>query len=265
MSGFRGCGAIATMVSLCLPQAVAGSKRQHSTQARSAKVMEVSSGMFVRARYPTACTEGCQACFRGSQPPSQRRDVARQLGGVRELQGEPIPSDLRLSKLVAAEFVVHPAQAGDRAGLPLVRDRAFGPQAGQGIVMRALAGTLALTAEAGVPVDHRRLLRTETQMDRDPFTLSAKHMGVPIGPCAPLVDPDREASCLSAGLTDPGTGDPFHELKPTPRFVRDGEMGEVQVSESPAGGILGDCLVRDGSPEEGELIAECASVGGLQM
>src|SRR2546426_12174193 len=79
MSGFRGCGAIATTVSLCFPQAVTESRRQHSTQARSAKVMEVSSGMRVQARYTTARTEGCQACLCGSQPPSQRRGVARQL------------------------------------------------------------------------------------------------------------------------------------------------------------------------------------------
>src|SRR2546427_12258172 len=48
-------------------------------------------------------------------------------------------------------------------------------------------------------------------------------------------------------------------------FVRDSEMGEVQVSESPARGILGRRLVRDGSPEERKLIAESPAVGGAQM
>src|SRR5438445_4105188 len=49
------------------------------------------------------------------------------------------------------------------------------------------------------------------------------------------------------------------------RFVRDGEMGEIQVAESPARGILGRRLVRDGSLEERELIAERPAVGGPQM
>src|SRR5438132_13995613 len=103
--------------------------------------------------------------------------------------------------------------------------------------MGVLAGTFALTADAGGAVDHRHLLRSKVQMDRDPFTLSAKHMGVAIGLCAPLVNPNREASCLSPGLTDPGAGDLFHELKPTAHLIRDGEMGEIQVSECPARGI----------------------------
>src|SRR2546430_14837827 len=113
--------------------------------------------------------------------------------------------------------------------------------------MGARAGTVGLTAEAGVAVDHGRLLRSQTQMDRDPFTLSLGHMGAAIGLRAPLVDPDRQPSGFSAGLVDPGAGDLFHELKLTPCFVRDSEMGEVQVSESPARGILGRRLVRDGS------------------
>src|SRR2546427_3339461 len=58
MSGFRGCGAIATTVSLCFPQAVTESRRQHSTQARSAKVIEVSPGMCVRASYTTGTHRG---------------------------------------------------------------------------------------------------------------------------------------------------------------------------------------------------------------
>ena len=104
--------------------------------------------------------------------------------------------------------------------------------------MRALAGTLALTADAGDAMDHRRFLRSQAQMDRDPFTLSVEYMGVAIGFRAPIVDPDRQPSGCSPGLADPGAGDLFQELKPTARLVRDGEMGEVQVAESPARGIL---------------------------
>src|SRR5207244_1578109 len=107
--------------------------------------------------------------------------------------------------------------------------------------------------------------RTPTESDAALLLLDVDHMGAAIGLRAPLVAPDREASCLSAGLVDPGAGDLFHELKLTPCFVRDSEMGEVQVSESPARGILGRRLVRDGSPEERKLIAESPAVGGAQM
>src|SRR6266704_2606052 len=94
MSAFRGCGAIATMVSLCFPQAMTVSRRQNRTKARTSKGIEVSPGMFVRASYPTARTEECQACRRVSQPLSQRRGVARQLD-VPQAHDRPAPPPAR--------------------------------------------------------------------------------------------------------------------------------------------------------------------------
>src|SRR3989449_9549102 len=88
---------------------------------------------------------------------------------------------MRASELVAAEFVDHAAQAGNCQGLSLVRERAFGLQTGKGIVMRALAGPLALPADAGGAVDHRRILRRQTQVVCMPFPLRVEHMKVTCG------------------------------------------------------------------------------------
>src|SRR5207247_5442028 len=112
--------------------------------------------------------------------------------------------------------------------------------------MRALAGSLALPADTSDAVDNRRFLRSQAQVERDPFTVRVEHMRVAIGLYAPIVDPDRQPSGFSPCFADPGAGDLFHEVKLTACLVRDGEMSHLQLAESQARGILGFCPVRDG-------------------
>src|SRR3989338_8816834 len=131
--------------------------------------------------------------------------------------------------------------------------------------MRAFARAFPLPADAPGAVDDRRLLRRQPQAERDPLGVRLENVCVAIGLDAPLIDPNAQASCFGAGLADACAGNLLRKVEPASLFVRECEMGKVEMADRPARRIASRSLGGGGTPEERELKTERPAVFGPQV
>ena len=81
----------------------------------------------------------------------------------------------------------------------------------------------------------------------------------------PAIDPDPQVTGFRAGLAETGAADSLGIPKPGLAMIRQGEMGEVQMSDRPAGRIRSGARLLDAPAEERQLISEPATVLRREM
>src|SRR2546426_12665344 len=76
----------------------------------------------------------------------------------------------------------------------------------------------------------------------------------------PAIDPDPQVAGFRTGLAETGAPDSLGIPKLGLAMIRQGEMGEVQMSDRPAGRIRSGARLLDAPAEARQLIAEPATV-----
>src|SRR5439155_1401350 len=80
-----------------------------------------------------------------------------------------------------------------------------------------------------------------------------------------VIDPAPQVTGFRAGLAETGAADSLGIPKPGLAMIRQGEMGEVQMSDRPAGRIRSGARLLDAPAEERQLISEPATVLRREM
>src|SRR4051794_28770088 len=93
-------------------------------------------------------------------------EIKHELDVTVELHAEPVPADLIVRKLIAAELVIHPALPRERFAIPGDLDLSFGFEPCERIIIGRTSGPFTLLAEPLIAVKNRRLLRRQTESQR---------------------------------------------------------------------------------------------------
>src|SRR5580704_11235603 len=186
-----------------------------------------------------------------------------QLGVVVELHAEPIPADLIAFQLVREKFVVHPGEAGDFDGFAAQSDRSIRREAREGDVVRCVAGTRGLLADAVLALNHGRLLglHGESQFELWIDRLERLLVAVPLN--LPVAVPD--SSVLGADSCDggPGTIRAFGVEEVAAVEIAKREMREIEVAHVP--GIRLRCVAIYALSKKGQFKTKVTTVGGSDV